>query len=108
MKLSLQLHERAVSLCREHLRIEFALIEVLQEIERCRMYRAFGCASLFKYAVDILGMSESVAYAFILVARKAVVVPELQRTLRAQRSCSKNMKRLSPCEVHGHLNRSLP
>lgn len=84
MKANIQLHERAVQLCREHRRVEFALIEVLQEIESRRMYRAFECTSLFKYAVDILGLTESVAYAFILVARKASAVPELQQTLRAQ------------------------
>ena len=83
MNSNLQLHERAVELSREHRRIEFALVEVLQKIENCRMYRTFGCTSLFKYAVDILGLSESVAYAFIGVARKAAAVPELQRTLRA-------------------------
>jgi hypothetical protein len=95
MKPNMKLHDRAVELCREHRRVEFALIEVLQQIEAAKFYRVFGCASLFKYAVDVLGMSESSAYSFITVARKAAAVPELQRTLRAQSLSVRTASRLA-------------
>lgn len=66
-----ELHQRATELVRERGRVEAELIRVLQELQKQRIYKYFGCTSLFKYAVDILGLSESVAQYFITVARKA-------------------------------------
>ena len=87
VKMSLRqqaLHDRALAISLEYKRVEFQLIEVLQDIEREKIYKYLECASVFKYAVDILGLPESVAYAFITVARKAKQVAALHKTLFEQ------------------------
>ena len=80
------LHQRALDLSRKHRKIEFLLVEVLQEIDHQKLYRAFECTSLFKYAVDVLELTEAVAFAFIAVARAAKEVAVLQET-QARRVC---------------------
>jgi 5-methylcytosine-specific restriction endonuclease McrA len=56
---------------------ELEFIRLLQETERTKLHRALGCSSVFKYAVDILAFSESVAYTYISVARKSLEFPQL-------------------------------
>ena len=80
------LHERALELSRKHRQIEFHLVEVLQQIDHEKLYRAFECTSLFKYATDVLDLTEAVAFAFISVARAAQKVAVLQET-QARRVC---------------------
>ena len=79
------LHQRALELSRRHRAVEAALVRALIEIDRLKLYLPLGFPSLFQYAVDALRMSESVAYAFILVARKARSVPALAAALDGER-----------------------
>lgn len=76
------LHQKAIHLAREHRRVEWEIIRVMQEIDRAKMYKKFGCTSLFKYSVDALGLSEAVAYSLISVARKSVEVPALKHAIQ--------------------------
>lgn len=71
------LHAKALDLCRRYKQLEGEIILALQEIDRSKAYRHYLMPSLFQYCVQMLGLSESVAYAFILVARKSLEVPEL-------------------------------
>jgi len=75
------LHDHTVDLCKKHGRVEWQIVQALQEIDRTRLYRKFGSPSLFQYALQMLGLPESVAYRFITVARKAAQVPALQDAL---------------------------
>src|SRR5262249_44556814 len=59
------------------------LILILQEIDRCRGYHALGKKSLYDYARS-LGLSESVTYNLITIARKSVEVPKLQEMIASQ------------------------
>ena len=79
------LHKRALELARKHRAVEAALVRALTEIDRLKLYLPLGYPSLFQYAIGALQMSESVAYAFILVARKARSVPALAAALEAER-----------------------
>ena len=79
------LHQRALGLASKHRAVEAALVRALIEIDRLKLYLPLGYPSLFQYAVDALKMSESVAYAFILVARKARSVPALAAALDGER-----------------------
>ena len=79
------LHRRALELARRHRALEAALVRTLIEIDRLKLYLPLGYPSLFQYAVGALRMSESVAYAFILVARKARSVPALAAALNSER-----------------------
>jgi 5-methylcytosine-specific restriction endonuclease McrA len=80
-----KLHGQALRLSRTHRRVEWRLIVVIQKIEHDRFYKQLGHSSLYKYAVDGLGLTESVAYAFISVARMASQVEKLQAALRDQK-----------------------
>ena len=54
------LHQRALELSSKHRQIEAALIVVLNEIDKTKLYRKLGEPSLFNYAVRVLGLSEAV------------------------------------------------
>lgn len=75
------LHQQAIHLAREHRRVEWEIIRVMQEIDRKKMHKKFGCTSLFKYSVDGLGLSEAIAYSLISVARKSIEVPALKQAI---------------------------
>ena len=79
------LHQRALELAGKHRAVEAALVRALTEIDRLKLYLPLGFPSLFQYAVSALQMSESVAYAFIQVARKARSVPALAAALNGER-----------------------
>ena len=79
------LHLRALELARKHRAVEAALVRALIEIDREKLHLPLGYPSLFQYVVSALQMSESVAYAFILVARKARSVPALAAALDGER-----------------------
>ena len=76
-----QLHERALALSHKHRELEGQIVDVLQQVEKSKLYRLLDQPSLFSYAVQVLGFSEAVAYAFITVSRKALVVPELKAAI---------------------------
>ena len=79
-----QIHARALELSQTHRRIEWHLVTTLQEVERTRLFKKLNCSSLFQYAVRILQLSESVAYSFIVVSRKAKGCSPLNAALREQ------------------------
>jgi HNH endonuclease len=88
MQLSLDqknLHHRALALTAQHRRIESTLIVVLKEIDKTKLYKKLGQPSLFTYAVKLLGLTESVAYGFISVARKSDQVAPLFKAIEEQR-----------------------
>jgi hypothetical protein len=78
-------HLKALALCQKHRELEWEIIQTLHEIDRQRVFRALGHSSLFVYAVEALGLSEAVAYAFINVARKSKSVPALAESLASRK-----------------------
>lgn len=89
---------------------EIEFLGLIQEAERTRLHRSLGCTSVFKYAVDILAFSESVAYTYISVARKALEFPELVDSglsvSKASRIVSVLTKENSEELIHFALNNS--
>ncbi len=77
----LTLHEQALQLSRQHRTLEAELISLLMQIDKTKLYKKLGCPSLFIYAVKELKFSESIAYAFINVARKASQVAPLKEAI---------------------------
>ncbi len=78
----LNVHARALSIAERFRKIEWELIEILQLVEETKFYQRMNCKSLFSYAHDILGLSESAAYMFNTVAKKASHIACLQRSLQ--------------------------
>ena len=65
------LHKKAIECAKRYLKAEAELLDVLQKIDDKKVFREMGYASLFSYTVEVLRLSESQAYSFIGVARKA-------------------------------------
>jgi hypothetical protein len=82
-----KVHKRALEIRQRHALAEGEAVDVLQEAQETKLYLAFGLTSVFRYAVEILGFSEALAYSMINVARKAKEFPELRRAV-AQRKLS--------------------
>ncbi|MGE3680673.1 MAG: HNH endonuclease [Bdellovibrionales bacterium] len=94
------LHARALDLSRMHRSLEWEIVQILQEVERTKLYKRLGCSSLFTYCVQSLGFTEAVAYAFISVARKSLQVNELKVALQEQKlSVSKAHRLVSALTV---------
>jgi hypothetical protein len=97
MKTNFQfLHEQALQISKQYLHAENDLISVLQEIDDCRGYREIGFKSLFEYATSALGLSESVSYNLITIARKSKEVPKLQEMIRKQEITISNARAIAP------------
>ncbi|MGE3758407.1 MAG: HNH endonuclease signature motif containing protein [Pseudobdellovibrionaceae bacterium] len=77
-----QIHERAMEVAKSYKLSEIELIEILEQVDRYRIYYQHKCNSLFSYATEVLKLSNEVAYIFIGVARKTREVPELKEEIR--------------------------
>ena len=75
------LHQQALKIAEQFRKTESELLDILQKIDKQRVYSQLGFASLFAYAIGALKLSEAVAYSFIQVARKAKEVPELKQAI---------------------------
>lgn len=73
----LKIHARALEISSGYLKREFELLAVLGEVDRTKLFKKLDCPSLFRYAVDLLGLSEAMAYALISIARKNRELPGL-------------------------------
>ena len=49
VKCETSLHAQALKLARQHRQVEGLLLETLDEIDRCCLYRTLGYSSLFSY-----------------------------------------------------------
>lgn len=76
-----QLHQQALNVVAKYFEAEAQLIDILHQVEESKLYRRLNQRSLFKYATNILKLSESVAYSFITVSRKANQVPQLKTAI---------------------------
>ncbi len=63
--------------------LEADLVLHLGEVDARRLYLPAGCASMFRYCVEVLHLAEGVAYKRIAVARAARKHPALVAALRA-------------------------
>jgi hypothetical protein len=101
------LHEKALQVSKTYLRAESELISVLREIDDCRGYREMGFKSLFEYATQSLGLSESVSFNFITIARKSREVPKLQEMIQKQEITVSNARMIAPVLTAGNQERWL-
>ena len=76
-------HQRALRVASVHKKSEAELISILQDIEKHQDYLHYGTASLFKYCLNVLNLSDGTSYNLINVARKAIEVPALKQAIDA-------------------------
>jgi hypothetical protein len=91
-----RVHRRAVEISGRYLRAEAELIEVLQQVEEHRVFMKRGHSSLFNYVVQELGLSESVTFNLIAVARKSREVPELKVQIAQGAITLSNARKIAP------------
>src|SRR4051812_33095435 len=72
------LHSQALEIVGRYKKLEAELLDILQKIDEKKIFYELGYTSLFDYAVKGLGLSESVSYNFISVARKSKAAPALK------------------------------
>ena len=88
------LHELAIKLSRDFRKAETALIDVIAQVERERLFQKLGRASLFEYVVRDLGHTESVAAMLIAVSRKAMRHPELRAAIASGKLSASKASRM--------------
>lgn len=91
-----EIHDRAVDAASRYRKAEAELIEILQQAEQHRVFLAKGHSSLFLYVVKELGLSESVAFNLIAVARKAREIPELKTEIQNGTITLSNARKIVP------------
>jgi hypothetical protein len=74
----MNLHEKALEIVTRYKKTEAELLEILDQIDRKKIFLQMGYGSLFDYSVKALGLTEGTAYNFVNVMRKARKVPELR------------------------------
>ncbi len=80
----ISLHEQAVKLAHQFSTLQGELLDVLQKIEDCDGYLEFGSTSLHRYAADILGLTDDIAYTLTRLARKSKEVPLLKEKIQSR------------------------
>ena len=87
------IHERALNAARDFKHSEAELIEVLREVEARRLYLQYpDCTDLYKYIVNVLELSEDVAYNLSSVAKKSLVVHKPRTAIQNGLGVSKARK----------------
>ena len=76
------LHDSALKAATNYRRSVHQLIEILQQVEHAKTFYHYNCKSVFEYCVQVLNLSESVAYGLIRVGRKSLEVPELKEKIK--------------------------
>lgn len=82
MEFAKGLHQKALAIVSRYKKSEFELIEILEQVDRHKIFYQLGFGSLFEYAVKGLGLSEAVSYIYIRVARKTREVPALKEEIK--------------------------
>lgn len=74
----LEIHEKALQIARQYQTTEVKLIEILQVVNREKVYKTLGYTSLFSYCVEALKLPPERVYHLNVVAKKCDEVPELK------------------------------
>ena len=97
MKYSIQkLDQDLVHLAQKLRYIESEFIEKLQEADSKKIFLYYQYNSLFEYAVKKLKLSESNAFNFITVARKAKEIPELKNEIKSGNITVSKARKITP------------
>src|SRR4051812_41188390 len=96
MTIQMQIHERALEVVGRFKRAESDLIDILQQADEYRVCLLFECKNLHEYAMRILKLTESIAFNFIVVARKAKEVPELKKVIESGALSVSKARKITP------------
>lgn len=77
-----EIHKRALEVSCRYKKSEIELIEILEEVDRYKVFYKYKCNSLFQYVNQELGLSKEVTSIFINVARKTREIPALKEEIK--------------------------
>jgi hypothetical protein len=90
-----EIDQRALETVKEIKLRESELIEILQKVERYKIYKDFALTSLFVYCTKRLKLSEDVAYTYIRVTRTTMEIPALKEAIDKVEINLSNAKKVS-------------
>lgn len=79
------LHKRAIARGIEYKKCEWSILQDLQQIEKTKLDKKTGCASVFDYSVKYMDLDPSNAYPLIKAARMARDIPRLAKSFSEKR-----------------------
>jgi len=91
-----KLHQLALEKASLYRKVEAELLEILDQMDTQKIYRALGYASLFDYSTKALKLTEASAFNFITVARKAREIPELKAEIQAGNLSVSKARKITP------------
>jgi hypothetical protein len=91
-----ELHLKALEAAKHHQASEVSLLQILEQIDREKVYLVMGYNSLFIYCVEALKLSESQSYSFMTVCRKSKEVPELKKEIESGGLTLSKARRIVP------------
>src|SRR5438105_1736605 len=95
-EISMEIHNRALEVVFRFKKSEADLIDILQKVDEHRVYLHFECKNLHEYTMKVLKLTESIAFNFIVVARKAKEVPELKQVTESGALSVSKARRITP------------
>ncbi len=96
MNIQMEIHNKAIEIVSRFRRSEADLIDILQKVDEHRVYYRFECKNLHEYTMKVLKLSESIAFNFIVVARKAKEVPELKKAIESGALSVSKARKITP------------
>jgi hypothetical protein len=91
-----ELHLKALEAAKHYQASEVSLLQILEQIDREKVYLVMGYNSLFIYCVEALKLSESQSYSFMTVCRKSKEVPELKKEIESGGLTLSKARRIVP------------
>ena len=97
-----RIHQLALQAAADFKKSEVDLITALQFVSNSKVYRRLGFNSLYQYAIQSLGLSESQANDYTTVARKSLDFPKLKEAIESRELTISKVRRL--CSVINEKN----
>ncbi|MBI4404498.1 MAG: HNH endonuclease [Deltaproteobacteria bacterium] len=94
--LTLQLDNKAKALAADYLRTEAALLCVLMEMRRNRVFPELNCSGIFEYCERVLKLSKAQSYYFKSVADTSEKVPQLKQAVTQGDLSLSQARRIAP------------
>lgn len=76
-----EIHRKALQLAKTYKDSEIKLLEILQIVNRHKVWKKMGFTSLFKYCEEALELTAEQAYRFNGVAKKCEEIPKLKKAI---------------------------
>ena len=90
------IHQKALTIAKNFKRTEIELIEILQQVRERNIHLALGFGTIYKYATEVLELSEPNAYTYDKIARVAEKIPELKQEIKVGALTITNARRIAP------------